>query len=586
VWKRDATDGSNDGFSLNAFKARYGCGEYCSLELWGPDTLTCDVPNGTYTVKQNLIGTSTNVEVSAPGSLSIFTYPSPLVFGESGTVNEGYAIVTYDEDDDYEITFISTPSSGSEGYCNDPITISGTAPECCVPPTCTITGPTIVCPSSLSTFCAPENAGPYLWEVTGNGTTSDPLDGRCINVTAGTTCNTTYTVTLTLGAPGCTSSCSEIITIEDTEAPVVSCPTVTTPIECPATPNFPAATATDDCDASVTPTSSDVTTPSGICPQEYSVTRTWTAVDDCGNSSTCSRTIFVTDNTPPVISCPTVTTPIECPATPNFPAATATDDCDASVAPSVTIECSDPFPMMPGTPTATDLCDNSIQITFNGQTGTQGDCPDEYVVTRTWTAVDDCGNSVTATQTVTVWDTQAPVFNNAPANITVMCGMVPPVPVVTATDNCDNYTPVTYLGETGNGPDCPYTITRRWSTMDDCGNGNLYTQIIAVGAQGYRDTGQEGRSQDEKTVMPILLLAPNPALDEVWVSFEADTENEATLNLFDMNGRLVKQQAFVATGGLNRYRIDLADIAKGGMYTVQLLVADKSAVARLMVLKN
>src|SRR5260221_8326028 len=75
---------------------------------------------------------------------------------------------------------------------------------------------------------------------------------------------------------------------------------------------------------SVGVTASNVTTP-GNCPQEFSVTRTWTATDDCGNTSTCSRTISVTDNTAPTITCPNPAAGIECPNTPNFGSATASD---------------------------------------------------------------------------------------------------------------------------------------------------------------------------------------------------------------------------------------------------------------------
>ena len=68
------------------------------------------------------------------------------------------------------------------------------------------------------------------------------------------------------------------------------------------------------------------------CAGNYSVTRTWTATDDCGNTSTCSRTVVVMDDTPPVISCTDPVSPIDCPALPVFIAATATDDCDPDVA--------------------------------------------------------------------------------------------------------------------------------------------------------------------------------------------------------------------------------------------------------------
>jgi len=149
---------------------------------------------------------------------------------------------------------------------------------------------------------------------------------------------------------------------------IASLPAPTT-INCPATPSFTQATATDACDPSVGLTSADVTTP-GNCPGNYSVTRTWTATDDCGNTSTASQTINVHDITAPVIASLPAPTTINCPATPSFTQATATDACDPSV----------------------DL--TSADVT------TPGNCPGNYSVTRTWTATDDCGNTSTASQTI------------------------------------------------------------------------------------------------------------------------------------------------------------------------------------------
>src|SRR4029079_15800832 len=172
----------------------------------------------------------------------------------------------------------------------------------------------------------------------------------------------------------------------------------------PNSPNFGAASASDLCDNSVVPTFSTTTTPVA-CPQEFSVTRTWTATDDCGNSSTCSRTINVTDNTPPSITCPTVAN-VECPNSPSF-----------------------------GSASASDLCDNSVVPTFSTIT-TPGACPQEFSVTRTWTATDDCGNSSTCSRTISVTDNTPPTITCA-NNDTVACGD----PVIftdpTPTDACD-----------------------------------------------------------------------------------------------------------------------------------------------------
>src|SRR6185436_12384669 len=126
------------------------------------------------------------------------------------------------------------------------------------------------------------------------------------------------------------------------------------------------------------------------CAQEHTITRTWTATDACGNSSTCVQTINVVDTTAPVLNVP----------------ANTTVECDADSSPAGT-----------GSATATDNCDPAPVVTHSDATAA-GSCAQEHTITRTWTATDACGNSTSADQTINVVDTTAPVLN-VPANTTV-----------------------------------------------------------------------------------------------------------------------------------------------------------------------
>src|SRR5881392_1594983 len=139
--------------------------------------------------------------------------------------------------------------------------------------------------------------------------------------------------------------------VVDTTAPTITALPAPTTIQCTATPSFTTPTATDACDTSPTLTFADVTTP-GSCPQAHDVTRTWTATDHCGNSSTASQIIHVVDTTAPTISALPAPSTIQCTATPSFT-----------------------------TPTATDAGDSSPTLTFADVT-TAGSCPQAHDVTR------------------------------------------------------------------------------------------------------------------------------------------------------------------------------------------------------------
>ena len=64
-------------------------------------------------------------------------------------------------------------------------------------------------------------------------------------------------------------------------------------------PTSALATATDDCgEATIT---IDTEVIDGECEGQYTMIRTFIAVDDCGNESTATQTINVSDNEAPVM---------------------------------------------------------------------------------------------------------------------------------------------------------------------------------------------------------------------------------------------------------------------------------------------
>ena len=143
---------------------------------------------------------------------------------------------------------------------------------------------------------------------------------------------------------------------------------------------------------SVTITVEEETTP-GACAGDYVITRTFTATDDCGNATSATQTITIIDTTAPTF---------------------------VLVPGDYTAECSDAHPMEMAA--AVDNC-GTVVVTVDEET-TFGLCAGDYVITRTFTATDDCGNATSATQTITIVDTTAPVLT-IPTDYTAECSRSP-----------------------------------------------------------------------------------------------------------------------------------------------------------------
>ncbi|MRT94529.1 hypothetical protein [Ancylomarina sp. 16SWW S1-10-2] len=335
---------------------------------------------------------------------------------------------------------------------------------------------------------------------------------------------------------GNTSTCTANVTVVDNIAPIIT--GTPGPVAYSCSGEVPAGdvasvTVTDNCGGIVT-VSVDDDISDVICPNHYSITRTWTATDASGNSSTSTQNITVDDDVPPTASNPSNIT-IECIA--NLPVVdisvvtdaadnctanpvvafvsdsddglnnpktitrtySVTDDCGntinvtqdiivedkslpvfASAPADVTIDCIDDVPTM--TDLAwTDNCDVSGTVTGSDASIVGSNC--NGIITRTWSYTDGGGNTATVTQTITVLDNVKPTASN-PTLVTVECiGDVPAADVSVVTDAADNCTAnpvVAFVSDSDDGLNNPKTITRTYSVTDDCGNTINVTQDIII----------------------------------------------------------------------------------------------------------
>lgn len=184
------------------------------------------------------------------------------------------------------------------------------------------------------------------------------------------------------------------------------------------------------------------------------IARTYRCTDAFGNTSDCIQTITVDDN-----------------SAPEFPSG-----CDQSN----TVQCIADVPSAGlGGVGPIDNCDVSLTFTHvRTDNGGAGCADDPRIITDTYTATDDCGNSGQCLRVWTVIDNTAPSIS-CPSGFSVECyADIPPCDPAdaSATDNCGSVTITCSDGPLVGGP-CGGTVTRTFVATDACGNSATCTQI-------------------------------------------------------------------------------------------------------------
>ncbi len=265
---------------------------------------------------------------------------------------------------------------------------------------------------------------------------------------------TTLNTFLAEDGTGNTTVCSFNVTVNDVEAPVMTCPQnivlTTDPGQCDAAYSYSLPT-TDNCTGYIVyligGISSNNTFPKGV------TTNSFRAEDGAGNTSTCSFTVTINDEEAPVADCPD-----------NMTVSTDLGVCEAEVTFSVT---------------SSDNCPNEFLRQDTGMPS--GSIFPKGTTTNSYTVFDASGNSSTCSFTITVNDTEAPVAN-CPSDITVSndqdaCGAFVTY-AVTLSDNCPNESLNQDDGQ-ASGTTFPIGVTTNIFTATDA-SGNTGTCSFTV----------------------------------------------------------------------------------------------------------
>lgn len=353
---------------------------------------------------------------------------------------------------EHTIVFEAEDASGNTTTCSFTITVVETI------------DPTISCPEDIIAYSDPGICGTQVNYIPPVG--EDNCPGEITEQTAGIgpgsvfpVGETTEEYTVT-DLSGNTATCSFTVTVLDTIAPVIDCPADievdANTGECTAIVNYPAPTATDNCDDDVT-----VELIEGPASgSEFTVGTTtiiYEATDESGNVTTCSFNITVNGESDPTITCPD-----------DIIVSSAADSCGAFV----------DYPM----PVAEDACGGDVSLTMDAGLESGSFFP-IGTTTVVYTATNTLGNSASCSFDIIVADETAPVIT-CPEDIEIVatpeeCEFVVDFDPATATDNCNLISVeqtegdpsgstfetgvhvITYeaTDEAGNTSTCSFTIT-------------------------------------------------------------------------------------------------------------------------------
>tara|TARA_B100000809_G_scaffold252894_1_gene288186 strand:- start:603 stop:6143 length:5541 start_codon:yes stop_codon:yes gene_type:complete len=462
--------------------------------------------------------------------------------------------------------------------------------------------------------------------------TQSPAIGSTQNVG---TVNVTLTATDECGN---TSNCNFDVIITNASSITWTNQPANATISCDAS-SLPANTgitnATSTCIAAggVTISSSDATT-AGSCANASVITRTWTATDNCGNTETFNQTIAIQDITNPTITCPAnqtqiasngINTPISsyttmatvsdnCSSNANITitqsptigsiqnagtvnvSLTATDECgntsscnfDVVISAGATaitwtnqpadiiIDCdASNLPVNTGTATATTTCGIGLNVSSTDISAT-GSCANEYIITRTWIATDNCSNTETFDQIITVQDTTKPVIF-CPASQTQIASngtdtvLLDYTTMATISDNCSSNANITVTQSPAIGSTQAIGIVNVTLTAtDECGNTSDCTFDVDI-------TSTVGIADNTRVNISIF---PNPNKGLFTIDLGTEMNGDVTIQVYNLLGEVVYNE--YKKDSNTAYKLNLQHVDKGIYYVS--IKSEKSFITKKIMI--
>jgi hypothetical protein len=323
---------------VNTALTNNGVIEYVQGAVIIPNVTNNDV------VVKSITGECTVPNVLSLGGMNSFTvgttwYTDPALTIPSGTYNQAANSFSYNQslvEGPYTLYF--AVSDGANG-CTRTVSIRLTYDD--------VTKPTITCPPTQSISATPGQCTGIATFSPPTGADNCALANPPVTLIGGPASGSPFPKGITIvtfqatDATGLTKTCTFRVTVNDIQAPTITCPSnqsLNTDLNlCSAVATYTNATFTDNC----APTTGTAIRISGLVSgSAFPVGNSnvvFQATDAAGNTRRCTMVVTVTDNQPPVVTCPqpiVVTgsgTP--CTSTVIYANATASDNCTGTLTP-------------------------------------------------------------------------------------------------------------------------------------------------------------------------------------------------------------------------------------------------------------
>jgi hypothetical protein len=302
----------------------------------------------------------------------------------------------------------------------------------------------------------------------------------------------------------------------------------------------------------------------------------FTVSDGCGNKNTASATLTI-------LATSTIT---YTPTTSNITLAANLDNKN--------LTCKDILSF--DKPAAVTTCIDGIASTTFVDAKTNGKCVNEYTVTRTWKIEDNCGTKFKTTQSLSVTDNDAPIFDKNLAKTLTMTKTIFPVwkkvyfgSIVKATDNCSKVkvSAPTIKSLNANSVECTVSAT------DDCGNVAFHTCIVdfkspstvstltktAKGNSDITANELEDMIQSDIDVKTEALIYPNPTESIVNIIPAKGYGALSKVRIYSITGQILLNMD-VENQTSEQVSIDISSF-KAGNYIIEMEYSDAKLYSRV-----